>query len=90
MDWHRNLGTSFNSRDDYYNNMGYMANHMEETMVRTTWRPWKFTSVEEMSTPYQLKQQLYLDNMEEGHVRSFRTSGIACGPPLRGGLTCRV
>jgi hypothetical protein len=64
----------------------YMANHMEETMVRTTWRPWKFTSVKEMSTPYQLKQQLYWDNVEEGPVRSFRTSGIACGPPSRGGV----
>ncbi len=45
-----NFGTIFNSRDYYNINM---AIHMEEaTDKRRTWRPRKFTSVEEMSDPF--------------------------------------
>jgi hypothetical protein len=50
-----------------------MANHVEETMDKRT--PWKFTSMEEMPNPFQLKQQLYRDKMEEGLVRSFKDLG---------------
>jgi hypothetical protein len=68
-----------------------MANHVEETTdKRITWRPRKFTSVEKMSCPFQLKQQMYQDKMEEGHGWSFKDQGIARGPPLQGGLTCKV
>jgi hypothetical protein len=33
---------------------------------------------------------LYQDKMEEGHWWSFRTTGIARGPPSQGGLMCKV
>jgi hypothetical protein len=57
-DEHLNFGTSFNSRDEHCKDLGLYANHVEEKMGRRkTWRPWKFISVEEMSTPFQLKQQ---------------------------------
>jgi hypothetical protein len=42
---------------------------------RTTWRPRKFTSREEISTAFQLKQQQYWDNMEERLVGSFKDLG---------------
>ncbi len=49
-----------------------MANHVEEKMVkRATWQPRKFTSMEEMSNPFQLQQQRQQDNMEEGLERLF-------------------
>ncbi len=63
-----------------------MANHVEETMVRTTWQPQKFTSVE-MSTPFQLKHQLYQDNiMEEGPVRSLKDLGNSTWAPIATGV----
>ncbi len=46
----RDFGTSFNSWTS--RTWVYMANHVEEKMVKSMWRPQKFTSVEEMSTPF--------------------------------------
>jgi hypothetical protein len=53
MDEHRDFGTIFNRKDDYSINVVFMVYHMEEaTDKRTTWRPRKFTSMEEMSNPF--------------------------------------
>jgi hypothetical protein len=70
-DEHFNYGTSLNSTDEYNLTWAWMANHVEEmTDKRITWRPRKFTSLEKMSCPCQLK--LYRDKMEEGHGWSFK------------------
>ncbi len=55
------------------------------TDKRTTWRPRKFTSVEEMSNPFQVKQQMYRDKMEEGHGGSFKDLGNGTRAPITRG-----
>jgi hypothetical protein len=88
-DEHLSYGTSLNSRDDYNINMGlYGESCGVNDGQRTTWRPRKLTSVEKMYCPCQLKMNR--DKMEEGHGCPLRTTGIARGPPSRGGVTCKV
>jgi hypothetical protein len=93
-DEHCNFGMSFNSRAAgtiTAITWVYMANNVKETMVkRKMWRPRRLTSVEEMSTPFQLKQQLYQDSIEEGLVRSFKDLGNSTWSPIKRGLTCKV
>ncbi len=61
-----------------------MAYHVEEMAYkRTTWRPQKFTRVEKMSCPCQLK--MYRDKMEEGHGWSFKDHGNSTPGPHREG-----
>ncbi len=81
-DEHLNYRTSFNSRDEYNLTWACMANHVEEMMdKRKTWRPRKFTSVEKMSCPCQLK--MYRDKMEEGHGWwSFKDHGNNTPAPI--------
>jgi hypothetical protein len=45
----------------------------------TTWQPRKFTSMEKMSCPCQLK--MYQDKMEEGHGWSVKDHGNSSRAP---------
>jgi hypothetical protein len=83
-DKHLNYGTSLNSRDDDNINVGlYGESRGGDTDKRTTWRPRKFTSVEKMSCPCQLK--MYRDKMEEGHEWSFKDHGNSMQAPIARG-----
>jgi hypothetical protein len=56
MDEHLNYDTNFNSRDEYNLTWACMADYVEEiTDKRKTWRPRKFTSMEKMSCPANLR-----------------------------------
>jgi hypothetical protein len=64
----------------------FMANHVEKTTdKRTTWRPWKFTSVERMSRLCQPKQQMYRDKTEGGRGWSFKDHGNSTRAPIARG-----
>jgi hypothetical protein len=54
-DEHLSYGINFNSRDDFYMNVGlYGGSRGVNEGQRTTWRPRTFTSVEKMAYPCQI------------------------------------
>ncbi len=48
-----------------------MDHWVEKLLMGTMCRPRKFTSVEEMSTPFELAARMRLIWVKEGHVRLF-------------------
>jgi hypothetical protein len=83
-DEHLSYGTSLNSRDDYNINVGlYGKSRGVNDRQRTTWQPRKFTSVEKMSYPCQLK--MYQDKIEEGHGWSFKDHRNSTRAPIARG-----